>query len=330
MRFFPLCLLAISLPAAAQRLPNASAEPPLDAASLFDDGSSLDGNPGGLGFVRGLEFDWLHDSGFTSGQQRSEGFLLTGGLGGFTLGAGLDFLRRSADFAGSIPCRTEVCPLAILATQGNASFRRLSLGTGFQLGQLGIGATYRSTSGADPFQRDASLDVGAVLRPLRFLALGVAAFDVNAPTQAQPRRWDLSIGIKPLSTVSSAFRDLELAGDLRWSECPNAILGACGFDNKEWFVTLAAPVVRGVRVLGQLGLLENSQTSALVGLQFDLGHIGATYAARFQPGAAEQLWRLRLSSERWESIDGKPAHAVEINLKTAQAGAACDPHRRHH
>jgi protease IV len=324
MRAAALCLLTISLPVFAQRLPAAQIEPPLDAGALFDDGSSLDGNPGGLAFVRGLEFDWLHDSGFTSGQERSESFLLTGGLGGVTLGGGLDFLRRQS---GLPPCATAVCPLAIVAGGGlaNASFRRFSFGAGFQLGQLGLGATYRGTSGADPFQRDASLDLGAVYRPLRFLAFGAAAFDANAPTQAQPRRWDLSVGIKPLSFGTSAFRELELAGDLRWSECPNTAFGSCGFASKEWFVTVAAPVVRGVRVLGQVGFLQNSETSALVGLQFDLGHIGATYAARLQPGAEEQLWRLRLSSQPWESVDLRPAHGVEIDLKKALERPKLEP-----
>jgi protease IV len=316
MRLFALCLLAISLPAAAQRLPNAGTEPPLDAASLFDDGSSLDGNPGGLGFVRGMELDWLHDSGYQSGQNRSESFLLTGGLGGLTLGAGLDFLRRTVA-TGTI----EQTPGGIfvpLLTE--VWFRRLSLGLGLQLGQLGLGATYRSTSGGDPFHREASLDLGVILRPLPFLAIGAAAFDANTPTDAQPRRWDLSVGLRPLSFTKGAFSELEVAGDLRWSECPNTILGLCGFDNKEWFATMSAPIARGVRVLGQLGFLQATQVSGLVGLQFDLGHLGATYAARVQPGNPgnpEQLWRLRLSSQQWEGADLNAAHAVEIDLKTA-------------
>jgi protease-4 len=311
MRFCALCLLAISLPAAAQRLPNAGTEPPLDAASLFDDGSSLDGNPGGLGFVRGMEFDWLHDSGYQSAQNRSESFLLTGGLGGLTLGAGLDFLRRT----GAVTTLDPLGNVSSLPT--GVWFRRVSVGVGLQLGQLGLGATYRTTSGGDPFHREASLDLGLILRPLPFLAIGAAAFDANTPTDAQPRRWDLSVGLRPLSFTQGAFSELEVAGDLRWSECPNTILGLCGFDNKEWFATMSAPIARGVRVLGQLGFLQATQVSGLVGLQFDLGHLGATYAARAQPGNPEQLWRLRLSSQQWEGADLNAAHAVEIDLKTA-------------
>ena len=311
MRFAALCLLAISLPAAAQRLPAAGPEAPLDSGSLFDDGTSLDGNPGGLGFVRGVELDWLHDSGYVSGQNRSESFLLTGGGGGLTLGAGLDFLRRE------LPA----CPPGVLCLVGGnlppSSFRRFSFGGGLQLWQLGLGAVWRTTSGADPFHRDGSLDIGMVFRPERFLAIGVAAYDVNAPTDAQPRRWDLSVGIRPLGLTTGAFRDFEVAGDLRWSECPNAASGVCGFDNKEWFLTASAPVTHGVKLLGQVGFLQNSQTSALAGLQFDLGHLGATYAVRAQPGEAEQLWRLRLSSQRWDGLSVAPARAVEIDLDRA-------------
>ena len=51
MRFFALCWVAVSLPLLAQRLPSGGAEPPLDSGSLFDDGTSVNGNPGGLGFV---------------------------------------------------------------------------------------------------------------------------------------------------------------------------------------------------------------------------------------------------------------------------------------
>ncbi len=130
MRFFAVCLVAVSLPAAAQRLPGSGTEAPLDSGALFDDGSSLDGNPGGLGFVRGLELHWLHDSAYQSNQNRSEGFLLTGGAGGFTLGAGLDFLNR----------QTFACDFTFdncINSRVPSSFRRVSLGLGLELGQLG-------------------------------------------------------------------------------------------------------------------------------------------------------------------------------------------------
>jgi protease-4 len=313
MRFFALCLLAVSLSAAAQRFPNAGTEAPLDAAALFDDGSSLDGNPGGLGFVRGLELDWIHDGAYLADRNGSNGFLLTGGAGGFTLGAGLDFLNRH-----TFACDTTInnCFNGTVPS----SFRRVSLGLGLQLGQLGIGGVYRNTSGGDPFHRDASLDLGAVFRPERFLALGFSVADANAPTDAQPRRWDLSLAVRPAAYVSSSWNELTIAGDLRWSECSNtALLGTpCGFGpNKEWFVTASAPVARGVRLLGQVGFFEQSQKSGLVGLQLDLGHLGATYAVRAQPGAAEQLWRLRLSSQRWPGIDLGKARGVEIDLNRA-------------
>jgi protease-4 len=311
MRFFALCLLAVSLPAAAQRLPNGGAEPPLDSGSLFDDGTSINGNPGGLGFVRGLELDWLHESAYQSGQNRSDGFLLAGGGGGLTLSASLDFLRREIFNA---------CPPGVLCISPGSfeqsSFRRFSFGGGLQLWQLGLGAVWRTTSGADPFHRDGSLDLGLVFRPERFLAIGVAAADANAPTDAQPRRWDLSLGVRPLALTQGTFRELEVSGDLRWSECPNTAQ-SCGFDNKEWFVTASAPVARGVKLLGQVGFLEAGQTSGLVGLQLDLGHLGVSYGARFQPGAAGQVWRVRLSSQSWDGIRVSPAHAVQIDLNRA-------------
>jgi protease-4 len=301
MRIPALCLLGVALPALAQRLPLAPPEPPLDAASLFDDGSSLDGNPGGLGFVRGVEVDWIHDGAYQDIPSRSDSVLFAGGLGGVTLGAGIDFLRRPT----------------FLTQSPSADFRRFSLGLGFQAGQLGLGAVYRNTSSGDPFHREASLDLGAVFRPFRFLALGAAAFDANAPNETQVRRWDLSLALRPLFGVPR-LRDLTVAGDLRWSECPDLPTVSCGIgDTHEWFVTAALPVARGVRLLGQYGFLANGESSALIGAQFDLAHVGVSYAARFQPGADEQLWRVRLSSQNWESFAPGHGHAVEVDLRKA-------------
>ncbi|HEY2029152.1 MAG TPA: signal peptide peptidase SppA [Myxococcales bacterium] len=301
MRFAAVCLLGVALPSFAQRLSLAPPEPPLDAASLFDDGSSLDGNPGGLGFVRGVELDWIHDGAYGNYPNRSDSVLFAGGVGGVTLGAGVDFLRRQT----------------FLVPSPSDDFRRFSLGLGFQAGQLGVGAIYRNTSSGDPFHREASFDLGAVFRPFRFLALGAAAFDANAPNETQVRRWDLSLALRPLYGVRR-LRDLSIAGDLRWSECPSLATVSCGIgDTKEWFVTAALPVARGVRLLGQYGFLANGESSALVGAQFDLAHLGVSYAARFQPGTDEQLWRVRLSSQNWESFAPRRGHAVEIDLRTA-------------
>ena len=304
MRLAALCLLTVALPAKAQLRLAAPPEPPLDAAALFDDGSSLDGNPGGLAFVRGLTLDWIHDGAYVSGQNRSESFLLAGGLDGLTLGLGYDFLRRQ-DICAVQGCLFEAGP----NPSGSLSFRRLSLGLGLQFGQLGLGVAYRDTSAGDPLQRKASVDVGAVFRPLSFLAVGAQVSDLNQPTDVQPRRYDFSLGIKP-------FGEVELAGDLRFGECPNTFV-PCGFDNKEWFATVSAPVAPGVRLLAQYGALSGGQSSGLVGAQLDLAHVGVTYAARFQPVAAEQLWRVRLSSQKWESLWPRTGRAVEIDLKKA-------------
>src|SRR5437867_11742442 len=53
------CLVAFG--AQAQQADWATAEAPAEAFSLQDDGTSLGGNPGGLGFTRGLELNFLHN-----------------------------------------------------------------------------------------------------------------------------------------------------------------------------------------------------------------------------------------------------------------------------
>ena len=84
MRLALLCSIAVAFPAAAQFAP--AAEAPAQSFALQDDGSSLAGNPAGLGFVEGLEADFLHDGYYDSGHVNTNALYLTGGTGPFTCG----------------------------------------------------------------------------------------------------------------------------------------------------------------------------------------------------------------------------------------------------
>jgi protease-4 len=283
MRVGAVCSVAVWLGAfaATAQVTTQGAVTPGQSFSLQDDGTSLGGNPAGLGYVRGFEADFLHNGFYAAGHPRIDALYLTGGAGPLSLGLGFDWFEP-------------------------ASVRRTSVGAALRLGELSVGAVHHGFSGLEL----SSWDFGALLRPFRFLSVGAALLDANRPGPL-PRRWQLSAAVRPIG------ERLDLAADLRWSECTNAAGPACGLDHKEWFVTAQARLVRGVTLIGQLGLLDGTRTTGLVGLQLDLAHAGVAYAPAFGAGDARDAWRVRASTERWPAASFPVSHAVEINLKTA-------------
>src|SRR6267378_4162065 len=295
MRRFVVCFIAGSLIAPAvlgQSLTGPvtqSAVPPGQSFSLQDDGASLAGNPAGLGFVRGLEADFLHNGYYGSRYGDANALDLAFGAGPFALALGFDWFNQS-DPSGS-----------------RSSYRRTSIGGALRLGELSLGAVHRGFSGVDLSQ---AWDFGALARPNRWLSLGAAALDANRPAML-PRQWVFSAALRP-------WRErLDLAADLRWSECTNAPAGsACGIDHRNWIFTAQARVRPGVTLIGQLAVLDGSQTTGLVGLQLDLGHLGATYGTGMGGLPTWDTWRLRASSERWPGVR-MPETAVELDLRKA-------------
>src|SRR5438067_2112993 len=96
MRVLAVCSIAVSLvalPAGAQLIQGAVA--PSESFSLQDDGTSLGSNPAGLGFVEGLEADFLHNGFYSrSRDDQANALYLTGGTGTLALGLGFDWVRR--------------------------------------------------------------------------------------------------------------------------------------------------------------------------------------------------------------------------------------------
>ncbi|MGZ6125178.1 MAG: hypothetical protein ACXWLR_09475, partial [Myxococcales bacterium] len=316
MRRLVVCSIAVALaagPAGAQVVGQGNgpltqgAEAPGQSFALQDDGTSLGGNPAGLGFLQGLELDFLHNGYYGSGPADANALHLTGGTGPLAVGLGFDWLNRPACPIG-LPCPSGA---------GTLSYRRTSVGGALRLGELSLGAVHRGFRGLDL----SSWDFGALARPMRWLSLGAATLDANRPGSL-PRRWVLSAAVRPVR------EELDLAADLRWSECENAPTTAgCGFDHKEWFFTLQARALRGVTLIGQVGVLDGDRVAGLVGLQLDFAHLGATYAPAFgggyslaplftSPGARDS-WRLRASTAAWPSIRVPIPHALEIDLKKA-------------
>ncbi len=285
MRTRVVCSITVWLVAfAAAAQQTIGAEAPAQSFSLQDDGTSLGGNPAGLGFVRGLEADFLHNGYYAEGHQQINALYFAGGVGPLTLGLGFDW--RSPIYE-----------------------RRTSVGGALRLGQLSLGAVHRGFSVLDI----SSWDFGGLFRPARFLSLGAAALDANRPG-SNPRRWQLSAAIRPIGEI------VDLAADLRWSECTNnPTAPICGLDHKDWFFTAQARLFRGVTLLGQVGLLDGSQTTGLVGLQLDFSHLGVAYAPSFGGDDVRDTYRIRASTESWPSAAIPVSRGVEIDLKRALA-----------
>ena len=256
---------------------------PGQSFALQDDGTSLAGNPAGLGFVEGLELDYLHNGYYGDTSGGANALYLSGGWAPLSLGAGFDWINGTD------------------STGAPVSYRRGSLGGALRLGLLSLGTVYRGFSG---ISEDLSTwDFGALARPTRWLSLGAALLDSTRPGNL-PRRWVVSAAVRPLG------ERLDLAADLRWQD-------PTGFDTKDWLFTARARFLPGLTVIGQLGVLSGSQVSGLFGLQFDLGHLGVTYAPTFAPGGAYDAWSLRASTERWPSVRLPVPFAAEIDLKKA-------------
>ena len=304
MRVAALCFLSVavvSLAARAQQGPTGGAEPPAQSFALDDDGTALAGNPGGLGFVSGLELNFLHDGFYAPGHGTSDALYTVAGGGPLALALGWDWTHRGV-------CDPRSCIVNVPAT----FVRRTSFGGALRLGALGIGAAWRSFGG-DLLRGVGAWDLGLLARPTSWLSLGAAALDANGP-DGLPRHWRLSLGLRP------SMLDSEAAVDVRWTECTNGPL-RCGTDHADLLFTARAQVARGTHLLVQFGLIDRGHyaTSALFGLQLDLPNVGATYAPRFASPAADAqaLWRIRVSSQSWPSAKPRLAHAALIDLGKA-------------
>ena len=304
MRLPALCFIAValaSLTAPAQQGPTAAAEPPAQSFALDDDGTALAGNPGALGFAAGLELDFLHDGFYADGHGKTDALYATAGTGPLALAFGWDWIHRAA-------CDPHTCFF-----EAPSSFlRRTSFGAGLRLGFAGVGAVYRSFGG-DLLRGVSAWDLGLLARPASWLSLGAAALDADRPA-GLPRRFRLSLGVQPSGVAAQA------AVDVRWTECTNGPT-RCGFDHSDLLFTARAQIARGVHLLAQFGLIDrgNAATTGLVGVQLDLPHLGLAYAPRFGgPDLDPQdQWRLRLSTERWPSLELPIARAALIDLDKA-------------
>jgi protease-4 len=310
------------------REPSAGVEIPATSFSLLDDATALSANPAGLSFVRGIDFDYAHQDTFGGGPS-ANGFFLAGGTGPVAIGSSLEWLHLGSRRALATPC-----------------LRRFTIGGALRLGRLSLGVArhgFSSDENADYAQLGA-WDLGALLRPVRWLSLGYSVLDVNEPEFGSltgtvpappgggparlPRRHVASIGVRPLG------EKLTLGIDARFRACGDDGQ-PCGFDSPDGSVTLEARIMSGLTLLGQVGF--DQRIKALggatdttfrfeVGAQIDLAHLGLRSAPSFHGGdPGTLLTSVRLSTQAWPAIPVPAATAADVDLDRSLRRPGFDP-----
>jgi protease IV len=296
VRLAALAVACASSAAAQERSPTSGILPPARSFAVNDDATTLAANPAGLGFSQGVLFEYANERGFRSGLPRADGGYLSIGRWGLAAGAALEWLYAGSECTPATPCT-----------------RRFTLGGALGGRHVVFGAAHHWFHSDESAAIDSlgSWDLGALARPFRWLSLGYTALDVNAPrfgaTQL-PRRHAAAVAIRPLG------ERLTLAADALFRSCADT--GPCGLEHPDWAFTGEAQLVRGLQVVGQVGLSDAGTVSGQIGLQLDFRWLGVRSAARF-PGAGgtgSQLSVVRASSAEYPGLDIPRRRAVELDL----------------
>ncbi len=149
-----------------------------------DDSRALTWNPAGLGFLDGLDLQYVHT-----------------GLGGSQAVGGGDGVFLAAQLLG--PLRIGTAYQFLIPPGGGTRDFRFTFGSALGLGRVvSFGFNlHRLTSDTDP-TRDGllSLDLGLMWRPLSWLALGASVSDLNTPRRSGgrlSRGYELGVGFRP-------------------------------------------------------------------------------------------------------------------------------------
>ncbi|MFH1219654.1 MAG: S49 family peptidase [Candidatus Eisenbacteria bacterium] len=147
---------------------------------------------------------------------------------------------------------------------GSITDYRLSLATGTK--RIGFGASYGWSSGdRGLFNRTAAIGLGALLRPARFLSVGLSG---RAATEGGDRQGILDVGIRPLGRdFVTLFGDYAVERDQM-------------VKNGSWSAGAALRVAPGIHITSRY-FGDNATQAVTAGLSFDLGRIGLSSQAHY-------------------------------------------------
>lgn len=219
--------------------------------AAFDDGLLGFTNPANLAMLRQSEMRFLWSTDGTKAASFNDWGLFWG-----TRGLGISTQRRH---------------------NGDRAVTDFNLATGFGSRAFGLGLAYGwSTGDRAAFGREKLFSVGSIIRPARFLSLGLTG---NFSTASSNREGIAEIGIRPLGTPRlTLFADAALQNGMSLSEAP-------------WSAGAAVQLLEGMHLTGRtfdseaftLGMTINFGKSGIGGqAHFDAGHDHAynTYMIR--------------------------------------------------
>jgi len=183
---------------------------------------------------------------------------------------------------------------------GNRAITDFNLATGFGSRAVGLGLAYGwSTGDRAAFGRERQFAVGAIVRPARFLSLGLIG---NFSTESSNREGIAEIGIRPLGTLRlTLFADAALQNGMSLSEAP-------------WSAGAALQVVEGLHLVGRF---FDSEAFTL-GMTINFGKSGIGGQAHFDSEREHSYntYMIRAGGVKPSVVSGgKGKRYLAINLK---------------
>ncbi len=296
-------LLSFAVNAQVRNLPL-----PNRSASLVDDASAVDINPGGLGLIKGSHILYQY-----SRLQRTNGsghrFFWAGNLlKVFTASMGYTFFNP-----GDRPDQVLAFPNPPSASSGFPlnPYSLLSVGLGLNSEKkVGLGFSYHRLFPKQNSDMESAefWDIGMLIRPHDKLSAGFSITNLNQPVlkkDVQERTWfDFSFGVRPWSDY------ITLAADIMYSPHHQEV---------EPHYTLRVDPMPGLQIVGYV----DNRLAHSVGINFDLSHLGIGSFARLseKKGLLDYSVHMRMSKEFFPSISGdgqrkrKPLSLAVIHLK---------------
>lgn len=273
---------------------------PATSAALSDGPEASSVNPAGLHFIDGLSFRYLHQQGLTGDLPGPDGDgVYLGGKFFSPIGWGVSIEWLRDDFGGDVRRTTWA----------------LSLGGD----SLGIGASVHTfSSDESPLDGVASVDLGLMTRPVRWLSLGFAVHDVDGSTVGSthmPRRFVVGAGVRPLGDW------LTLSLDARIPSGKNTPIET-GWEATILSWTARAIVADGVGLFGALAHRADASgpVAGQVGLALDFGHVGLQGTPLLASGGADPGFlvaadlRAHLSERR---LEARRSRVAVVDLDSA-------------
>lgn len=240
---------------------------PAASASFTQGPEASSVNPAGLYFIDGLSLRYLHQQGLTGDLPGPDGDgVYLGGKFFSPIGWGVSVEWLRDDFGADV--------------------RRTTWGLSLGGDSLALGASVHTFSADDsPLDGVASVDLGIMTRPARWLSLGFTVHDVDGSlvgTTRMPRRFVVGAGVRPLGDWLTLSLDARIAGG------KNTPLET-GWEGTILSWTTRAVVVDGVSVFGALAHRADATgpVAGQVGLSLDFGHVGLEGTPLLASGGAD-------------------------------------------